>query len=69
MLLAENPGPPPLVAKFSRPEKPTTSCMNIRTFVALMLALLAVSACVIEPIGGRGYHREGQDYGRGVWRG
>jgi hypothetical protein len=27
MLLAENPGPPSLVAKFSRPEKPTTSCM------------------------------------------
>jgi hypothetical protein len=30
--------------------------MKIRTFIALALTLLAVSACVIEPIGGgRGY--------------
>ena len=43
--------------------------MKIRAFLALALALLAVSACVIEPIGGghRGYYGEGHE--RGVWRG
>ncbi len=41
--------------------------MKIRSFFALVLALLAVSACVIEPIGGRGYY--GQGHERGVWRG
>jgi hypothetical protein len=42
--------------------------------VALALTLLAVSACVIEPVGHRGYYGGGgygggHDYGRGVWRG
>jgi hypothetical protein len=41
--------------------------MKIRMLVALVLTLLAVSACVIEPIGGRGHY--GHEYGRGVWRG
>jgi hypothetical protein len=45
--------------------------MNIRILVTLMLTLLAVSACVIEPIGrgggGRGYYGGGHE--RGVWRG
>jgi len=45
--------------------------VNIRMIFALALALLAVSACVIEPIGGRGHYGGGggRDYGRGVWRG
>jgi hypothetical protein len=48
--------------------------MNIPTLLALALTLLAVSACIIEPIGGRGYYGGGheyghRDYGRGVWRG
>jgi hypothetical protein len=50
--------------------------MKIQMLVALMLTLLAVSACVVEPIGGRGYYGGGHgyyggghDYGRGVWRG
>ena len=41
--------------------------MKIHTFIALALTLLAVSACVIEPIGGRGYYGGGHE--RGVWRG
>jgi hypothetical protein len=41
--------------------------MKIRAFFALGLALLAVSACVIEPMGGRGYY--GDRHERGVWRG
>jgi hypothetical protein len=48
--------------------------MNIPTLFALALTLLAVSACIIEPIGGRGGHGGGheyghRDYGSGVWRG
>ena len=48
--------------------------MKIRTFVALALTLLAASACVIEPVGGRGYYGGGHGYyggghERGVWRG
>jgi len=48
--------------------------MNMRLFLALALTLLAVSACVVEPVGG-GYYRGGghygggHEYGRGVWRG
>jgi hypothetical protein len=42
--------------------------VKIRTFFALALALLAVSACIIEPgRGGRGYYGGGHE--RGVWRG
>jgi hypothetical protein len=42
--------------------------MKIRALFALVLALLAVSACIIEPgRGGRGYYGEGHE--RGVWRG
>jgi hypothetical protein len=43
--------------------------MKIRVFLALALTLLAVSACVVEPIGGRGYYGGGHQYERGVWRG
>ncbi len=56
--------------------------MKIRIFLALALALLAVSACVIEPMGAghahygdrRGYFNGGDGnygggYERGVWRG
>jgi hypothetical protein len=43
--------------------------MKIRRFLALALTLLTVSACVIEPIGGRGYYGGGHQYERGVWRG
>jgi len=56
--------------------------MNIRMLVTLALTLLAVSACVVEPMGGRGYYVHGEggyyghgdgggghEYGRGVWRG
>jgi hypothetical protein len=40
--------------------------MKLRTWLALVVTLLAVSACVIEP-GGRGYyHGGGED--RRVWR-
>jgi hypothetical protein len=42
--------------------------MNIRMLLALVLTLLAVSACVVEPIGGRGYY-SGYGHERGVWRG
>jgi hypothetical protein len=41
--------------------------MKIRAFFALAVAFLAVSACVIEPVGGRGFY--GQGHERGVWRG
>lgn len=45
--------------------------------IALVLTLLAVSACVVEPVGGRGYYGGGYYGGgyygggheRGVWRG
>jgi len=52
--------------------------MKIRMFIALALTLLAVSACVVEPVGGGGYYRGGYSgggyyhgggYERGVWRG
>jgi hypothetical protein len=48
--------------------------MNVRMLLALALTILAISACVVEPIGGRGYgggheYGGGRDYGRGVWRG
>lgn len=49
--------------------------MKLRLFVALAFTLLAVSACVVEPIGGdgrRGFYNDGDrghhDYGRRVWR-
>jgi hypothetical protein len=42
-------------------------------FVALALTLLAVSACVVVPVGGGGYsgggYYHGGGYERGVWRG
>jgi hypothetical protein len=46
--------------------------MTLRMLIALACMLLAVSACVVEPLGGGGYgygyggHGE-QDYGRRVW--
>jgi hypothetical protein len=40
--------------------------MKIRTLFALLLTLLALSACIVEPIGGRGYYG---GHERGVWRG
>jgi hypothetical protein len=43
--------------------------MNIRLFLALALTLFAVSACVVEPMGGRGHYGGGHEYGRAVWRG
>jgi hypothetical protein len=47
--------------------------MKIRMFIVLALTLLAVSACVVEPIGGgHGYYGGGYYGGgheRGVWRG
>ena len=43
--------------------------MKIRMLLALSLTLLAVSACVVEPIGGHGYYGGRHDYERGVWRG
>ena len=39
--------------------------MKLRVLIALACTLLAVSACVVEPYGGGGYH----EYGRPVWRG
>jgi hypothetical protein len=38
--------------------------MNVRMLLALALTILAISACVVEPIGGRGYGG-GHEYGRG----
>ena len=43
--------------------------MKIRMLLALTLTLLAVSACIIEPIGGGGYGHHGGGHERGVWRG
>ena len=57
--------------------------MKIRMFIVLALTLLAVSACVVEPVGGRGYYGGynggyyggyhggyyGGGYERGVWHG
>jgi hypothetical protein len=49
--------------------------MKIRMYVVLALTLLAVSACVVEPVGGRGYYGGyhggyyGGGYERGVWHG
>ncbi len=37
--------------------------MKIRLFMALTLVLLSVSACVVEPIGGRHHYRD-EDGGR-----
>ena len=48
------------------------SKMKIRVIFALVLALLAVSGCVVAPIGGRGggyYGGYGGGHERGVWRG
>ena len=44
--------------------------MKFRTLLALVVALLAVSACVVEPIGGRGGYGYygGHDDGHRVWR-
>jgi hypothetical protein len=44
--------------------------MKLRILFALAFALLAVSACVVEPFGGgggRGGYGGGHDYGRRVW--
>ena len=53
--------------------------VGIRVFIVLTLAMLAVSACVVEPVGGtygggHGYYNSGHGYNgagheRGVWRG
>ena len=53
--------------------------MKIRMYIVLALTLLAVSACVVEPVGGRGYYGGynggyhggyyGGGYERGVWHG
>lgn len=43
--------------------------MKIGRFLALVLTLLAVSACIVEPIGGRGYGGGGHEHDRGDWRG
>jgi hypothetical protein len=56
--------------------------VKIRMFIILALIMLAVSACVVEPIGGgggyygggHGYYGGGHGYDgggheRGVWRG
>jgi hypothetical protein len=45
--------------------------MKIHALFALLLTLLAVSACVVEPIGGgRGYYGSHEhEHERGVWRG
>ena len=44
--------------------------VKIRLLIVLTLVLLAVSACVVEPIGGgyRGGGWGGHDEGRRVWR-
>lgn len=39
--------------------------MNIRMLATLALTLLAVSACVVEPMGGRGYYGHGDGDGGG----
>ena len=51
--------------------------MKLSLIVVLALTALAVSACVVEPIGGPGYYGGpvyyggccygGGDYGRGTW--
>jgi hypothetical protein len=41
--------------------------VKIRLFIVLALTLLAVSACVIEPMGG-GYRGGGHEDGHRVWR-
>jgi hypothetical protein len=41
--------------------------MNFRMLLALAFTLLAVSACVIEPLGGRGGYYGGHDDGHRVW--
>jgi hypothetical protein len=43
--------------------------MKIPMFLTLALTLLVVSACVVEPMGGRGYYGGNHQYDRGVWRG
>jgi len=42
--------------------------MKLRTLTALVLTLLAVSACIIAPLGDRGDYRNGH-HEHGVWRG
>ena len=42
--------------------------MTYRAMLALIVVLLSVSACVVEPIGGRGGYHGGHDEGRRVWR-
>ncbi|HET6605053.1 MAG TPA: hypothetical protein VFG62_00195 [Rhodopila sp.] len=41
--------------------------MKIGRFLALVLTPLAVPACIVEPIGGRGYGG-GHEHDRGGWR-
>lgn len=41
--------------------------MKLSTLVVLACTLLAVSACIVEPLGYRG-DRGHEDYGRRVWR-
>jgi hypothetical protein len=45
--------------------------MKLRILILLACTLLAVSACVVEPLygggGGGGYYRGDQDYGRRAW--
>ena len=41
--------------------------MKLRQLIVLACALLAVSACVIEPYGGGGYDHGGRDYGHRAW--
>ena len=44
--------------------------MKLRQIIVLVCALLAVSACIVEPLGGGGYRGGGErDYGHRVWRG
>jgi hypothetical protein len=43
--------------------------MNLRLLIVLACTLLAVSACVVAPYGGRGYGDGYHDYARPDWRG
>ena len=50
------------------PGRDVEAFVKIRLFVVLALTLLAVSACVVEPVGGGYRGGWGHDEGRRVWR-
>ena len=60
--------------KHGAPRSDVEATVKLRMLLVLACTLLAVSACIVEPFGGRGggggggYYRGGHDDGHRVWR-